>query len=108
LAAGAATIPYTIAVDWIAKNRLPEHIAVYVTPFNNRTGIVFWLCILTCVVVSLLTKPKSEEELKGLIWNKESLRLPLDQRAENRGLRSPFLWWAIITAVVLAFYICYP
>jgi SSS family solute:Na+ symporter len=107
LAAGAATIPYTIAVDWIAK-RLPEHISPYITPFNNRTGIVFWLCILTCVVVSLVTKPKTEEELKGLIWNRESMRLPPDQRAMNRGIRSPFLWWAIITAIVLAFYVCFP
>jgi SSS family solute:Na+ symporter len=55
-----------------------------------------------------MTKPKTKEELKGLIWNKESLRLPPDQRARNRGLRSPFLWWAVITAVVLYFYVRFP
>ena len=60
-----------------------------------------------CVVVSLMTKPKPESELEGLIWNKESLRLPPEQRAQNRGMRSPFLWWAIITGVVLYFYVRY-
>jgi SSS family solute:Na+ symporter len=76
-------------------------------PFFNRTGIVFWTCIAACATVSLLTKPKPQEQLKGLIWNKESLSLPADQREKQKGLRSPFLWWAIITAIVLFFYVRY-
>ena len=77
-------------------------------PFFNRTGIVFWTCMAVCVVVSLLTKPKPEAELTGLIWNRDSLRLPADQRGLYRGLRRPFIWWAIITAVVLYFYVRFP
>ena len=38
-------------------------------PFLNRTGIVFWVCMAVGVVVSLVTKPKPEAELTGLIWN---------------------------------------
>jgi SSS family solute:Na+ symporter len=107
LAAGAVTIPLSISIDQTSC-LLPKALAVYITPFANRTGIVFWACILTGVFVSLLTKPKTKEELKGLIWNKDSLRLPPDQRARNRGLRSPLLWWAVITAVVLYFYVRFP
>jgi SSS family solute:Na+ symporter len=76
-------------------------------PFLNRTGIVFWSCMAVCVAVSLMTKPKPDEELKGLIWDKKSLSLPSEQREQERGLRNPFISWAIITALVLYFYVRY-
>ena len=61
-----------------------------------------------CAGVSCLTRPKPEAELKGLIWTKESLFLPADQREALRGLRRPFLWWALVMAAVLHFFIKYP
>ena len=73
----------------------------------NRAGIVFWICMATCAMVSLITKPKSEEELKGLIWERASLSLLPAEREQQRGLRNPFIWWAIVTAMVLYFYIRY-
>jgi SSS family solute:Na+ symporter len=79
-----------------------------VTPQFNRAGMVFWTCMAVCAVVSLLTRPKTDAELTGLIWNRQSLRLPPEQRGMYRGLRSPFLWWALVTALVLFFYIRYP
>jgi SSS family solute:Na+ symporter len=97
LAAGFLTIPLSAAIELI----WPKF------PFQNRTGVVFWTCIIVCMVVSLFTVPKPAYELKGLIWNKESLRLPPEERDRYRGLRSPFLWWAIITAIVVFFYIRY-
>jgi SSS family solute:Na+ symporter len=57
--------------------------------------------------VSLLTRPKPEAELKELIWNKESLSLLPEQRKQQMGLRNPFIWWAVITAIVLFFYVKY-
>jgi SSS family solute:Na+ symporter len=95
LAAGILTIPLSLALQWT----FPK------LAFQNRTGIVFWTCIVVCIGVSLLTIPKSDEELKGLIWTKDSLRLPPQERAKYRGIRRPFFWWAIITVVVLFFYI---
>ena len=97
LAAGILTIP----LSFIMEFSFPE------MPFLNRTGIVFWSCMAVCVAVSLLTKPKPDEELKGLIWDKNSLSLPVEQREQQRGLRNPFIWWAIITALVLYFYVRY-
>jgi len=95
LTAGLITIPLSIAMEsWF-----PD------MPFFNRTGIVFWVCMAVCGLVSLITKPKSEKELEGLIWTWDSLKLPPHERAISRGLRSPLLWWGIITGIVLFFYI---
>lgn len=97
LSAGILTIPMSFVMEFV----FPQ------MPFLNRTGIVFWSCMALCIVVSLLTKPKPDAELKGLIWNKESLSLLPEQREHQRGLRNPFIWWALITAIVLYFYIKY-
>lgn len=98
LAAGILTIPLSVALElWYPG-----------MPFLNRTGIVFWTCMAVCAGISLVTKPKPDAELEGLIWNKESLRLPEAERAASRGLRSPLLWWAIVTAAVLFFYVRFP
>ena len=97
LAAGALTIPLSAALTVL----LPK------MPFFNRAGIAFWICLVVGVVVSLLTKPKLEAELGGLIWNRSALSLPPEQREKMRGLRNPTVWWAIVTAIVLFMYIRY-
>ncbi len=97
LTSAALTIPLSIALE----KALPK------LPFMNRTGIAFWTCMLVGIVVSLLTNPKPEKELQGLIWNKESLRLPEHMRDQMRGVRNPALWWAMVTAVVVYFYVRY-
>jgi SSS family solute:Na+ symporter len=95
LAAGILTIPLSLGLQWTFPN----------LAFQNRTGIVFWACMVACAVVSLLGVPRSDEELEGLIWTRESLRMPEAERRKHRGLRRPVVWWALITAVVLFFYV---
>jgi SSS family solute:Na+ symporter len=97
LAAGLLTIPLSLGLQWTFPT----------LAFQNRTGIVFWSCMIVCALVSLMTVPKSEAELKGLIWTRDSLHLPPEERGKYRGLRRPFVWWAIVTAAVLFFYIRY-
>ncbi len=109
LTAGIITIPLTVTIDQITRSSLlPERLAAYLTPYMNRTGTVFWTCMAAGVLVSLLTKPKSDEELRGLIWNIDSLRSPAGEAHRYRGWRSPALWWALVTAAVLYFYIRFP
>ena len=103
LAAGLLTIPLSALLEKLAPH-LGEA-SPYLMPFFNRTGVVFWSCVLVCVVVSLLTKPKSEEDLKGLIWTRESLSMPKEMASRMRGLRSPTFWWAIIMAITIYAYI---
>jgi solute:Na+ symporter, SSS family len=98
LAAGLLTIPMSVFIQ----------LAYPSVSFANRTGIVFWTCVALCTVVSLFTRPKPAAELAGMIWDRQSLSLPASQQERSRGLRSPLLWWAVITAVVLFFYASYP
>jgi solute:Na+ symporter, SSS family len=79
----------------------------YLKPPFNQTGLVFWLCMLMAVLVSLLTRPKPAAEIEGLVWNPASLRLPAEMRARMSGWKSPALWWVIITAVVIYMYVRY-
>lgn len=97
LVAGIMTIPLSLGLEFLFPS----------FPFYNRTGVVFWTCLVTCALVSLATKPKPAEELVGLIWSRESLSLPPDQRHLQRGMRNPAIWWAIVTLMVLYFYIRY-
>jgi len=97
LAAGALTIPLSLGMQFLFPKM----------PFFNRTGIVFWACMALCAGVSLVTEPKPAAELKGLIWNRQSLVLAPGEREKHRGLRNPFFWWVVITAIVLYFYIRY-
>jgi len=97
LAAGLLTIPLSLFLDWW-----------WPMPFFNRTGIVFWSCIIVCVLVSLVTTPKKEEELEGLIWTPDSLRLPKDAEQPRHWYGRPVIWWAVITVIVLAFYFAFP
>jgi SSS family solute:Na+ symporter len=97
LTAGLLTIPLSLTIEFLFPS----------IAYMNRTGIVFWTCMAVCAVVSLLTAPKSAEELKGLIWNRASLSLLPGEREQQRGLRNPFIWWAIVTVMVLYFFIRY-
>jgi len=104
LTAGLLTIPLSVAIEKAAPT-LPHSWGQYLVPFMNRAGVVFWICMLVCVIVSLLTQPSPEEKLTGLIWNKESLSLPPKLRSQMRGLRNPALWWAIIFAFTVFLYV---
>jgi SSS family solute:Na+ symporter len=97
LTAGILTIPLSFIIEFVFPKM----------SFFNRTGIVFWSCIVLCIAVSLLTKPKPAAELKGLIWNKESLSLLPEQREQQRGLRNPVIWWTLIMGVMLFFFLKY-
>ncbi len=97
LAAGFLTIPLSIVLNLI----FPQ------MPFFNRTGIVFWTCMAVCWAVSLVTTPKPEAALQGLIWNKATLLVPEGERKFNKGWRNTGMWWVLITVMVLYFYIRY-
>ena len=98
LTAGMLTIPLSAVLQHFYPS----------LPFMNRSGIVFWTCMLACVAVSLLTRPKPDAELEGLIWNRKSLEMPPKLRLAMRGIRRPGFWWAVVTALVLYFYFRYP
>ena len=97
IAAGLLTIPLSLGLEFLFP----------AMPFFNRTGIVFWVCIIVCALVSLKTRAKPNAELTGLVWTRGYLKLPPDQAGHYKGVRNPVVWWAIVTALVLFFYIRY-
>lgn len=97
LAAGLLTIPLSLAMEFAFPDM----------PFFNRTGIVFWACMITCAVVSLFTPAVSGARLDNLVLTKGSFQLSEAEKRQNRGLRNPTLWWLIITVLVLYFYVRY-
>src|SRR3954463_558602 len=95
MTAGLLTIPLSVGLQQ----------AFPAMPFANRTGIVFWICMAACVLVSLVTQAKPDSELVGLIWNKESMKLPADERQRYTGFRNPLYWWILVNAMILCFVI---
>ncbi|MBO9619589.1 MAG: sodium/solute symporter [Niabella sp.] len=95
IAAGLLTIPLSIAMN----------LAFPSMPFFNRTGIVFWTCMIICWLVSLFTAPRPEQALKGLVWTPSILKVPDEEKKGSSGWRNPTLWWLLITVIVLFFYI---
>lgn len=96
LAAGILTVPLSMFLQY--------H---YSMPFYNRTGITFWVCVVVCILVSLVTKPRPESELNGLIWTPSSMVLPKEQRAQMHGWRNPIIWWGLVNAAVVFMYVRY-
>lgn len=95
LTAGLVTIPLSIILQYIYPDM----------PFFNRTGIVFWTCMLLCWLVSWFTARKPEHELAGLVWNKSILQIPEKEKRLDTGIRNTTFWWLLITLIVLFFYI---
>ncbi len=113
LTAAIAAIPLAVAMEmlpaWLENLEAAwaATILPYLKPSFNQTGIVFWLCILIGILVSLRTKPKPAEELVGMIWTPGSMRLPKEARYQRGILQAPALWWAIVTGVVVFMYVWY-
>src|SRR5205823_12749576 len=73
LAAGLLSVPLSLLLETLPRTKD--------LPFQNRTGIVFWTCVIVCIAVSLATPRKSPDELRGLVWTPDSMRLPAEDRA---------------------------
>ncbi len=78
--------------------------------FGSPLSASFWQSIwafivgtLVLVVVSLVTRPKPEEELRGLVWGltrKEEREVNADER-DRLWWRSPVLLGVVVLAIVL-------
>ena len=72
--------------------------------FPHHTFVIFAVCCLLMIAVSLFTVPKSREALRGVIWTLEALKMPPEERRRNRGLRNLVLWWTLMTLTILGCY----
>lgn len=71
--------------------------------FFIEAGINQIICSTIMVVVSLVTRPRPFEQIATLLWTKEKLFLPKDER-KRPLLHSVGFWWVIFTLVYIAVY----
>ena len=73
--------------------------------FTHHTFLIFVMSCITLVVVSFFTKPKSEEELEGVIWTKSALSVGEDATGQYGGWKSIKLWWFLMVATIAGLYL---
>ena len=73
--------------------------------FMHHTFVTFIFSIMFLVVVSLFTRRKTDEELKGVIWTRSALGLLESEKAQNRGPRNLTVWWALMAVTIISLYI---
>src|SRR6516164_1553483 len=97
-----------------AVNRLAAYHVIF--HFGSALSASFWQAIwafvagvVVLVLVSLVTKPKSDEQLRGLVWGltrKEEREVDVDPR-DKLWWRSPALLGGVAIALVVAFNIIF-
>ena len=97
-----------------AVNRLAAYHVIF--HFGSALSASFWQAIwafvagvVVLVLVSLVTKPKSREELRGLVWGltrKEEREVDADPR-DKLWWRSPVLLGGVAIALVIVFNILF-
>jgi SSS family solute:Na+ symporter len=72
----------------------------------NLAGIVFLVSFVFAVAVSLLTERPKKEQLEGLVWTPNVIRLPAEEVAGGfyPWYKNLWLWCAIWVAVMAAIY----
>ena len=78
---------------------LPEHPA-WLEPYANQAAINWLLCVVICVVASLLTRPPRPEQITDQVtlnWK----RLGVFENLGTRWYNSVLTWWALFVAAIL-------
>ncbi len=73
----------------------------WLAPYANQASINWLLCVLTCVVVSLLTKPPRPEQVSDRLtfnWSK----LNVFENLGDHWYTSIVTWWGLFVAAILA------
>ena len=79
----------------------------FLKPFDNfmhHSFVVFVFSCLVLIILSLFTKPKSDEELRGVIWSRKALGFLPEEKKLNRGIRNLTLWWGLMVLLLLSLY----
>jgi solute:Na+ symporter, SSS family len=71
----------------------------------QHPALLAWVfCMLTMIVISLLTAPPPPEKTDGIIWSPRYAKLPADLWAKYRGWKDYRIWWAIFVLAILSIY----
>ncbi|MEK6396930.1 MAG: hypothetical protein V4734_02495, partial [Terriglobus sp.] len=94
--------PYTALLQFFAFPKIS--VLKPYDNFLNRTFLVWLTCLIVMALVSLCTKAPPADVVDGIVWNRSFLCLPAAERAMNRGIRSPILWWSVLVLCAFGLY----
>jgi SSS family solute:Na+ symporter len=108
-AAATFVLVFGFPFTWFVEEILFKDIS-WLRPFDdsfgmNRTFVVWAVCMVLLVVISLFTRAPDPERIRGIIWSWSVAKMPEAERQRNRGIRNLLLWWCIFIGVMLAVYI---
>jgi solute:Na+ symporter, SSS family len=113
-------VPVGILMDWFILEGKPLTVgsvtlipqifsAHFVTTWNTKnvfvsSGVTEVFLVLLMLVISLLTKPKPEAEVRPLMWSMEKVYLPPTDPKRTR-IQSVGLWFSLLSLVYLLVYL---
>jgi SSS family solute:Na+ symporter len=104
--AALTTIIGGFVFTWILDRWLFVSIP-FLAPYNtylHRAFIAWVFCMVTIIVVSLLTAPPPPEKTEGIIWSPRYAALPAAEQAKYGGWRDFRIWWLLFVGIVLCIY----
>jgi SSS family solute:Na+ symporter len=72
--------------------------------YLHRAFFTWCFCVITMVVVSLLTEAPAEEKVRPIIWSRKYAVLPEEERKRYHGWKDWRIWWFIFVAIILGIY----
>ncbi len=72
--------------------------------FMHHTFATFLMSTVLLLVLSLFTRRKTDEELKGVIWTRSAFGFLESEKERNRGPRNLTFWWALMVIVIVSCY----
>ncbi|HIG57485.1 MAG TPA: hypothetical protein EYG11_00190 [Candidatus Latescibacteria bacterium] len=103
--AATVTLAFGIAAGIAIYSIASSYNIDWLLPLLNRAA-VSWILCLVVLIVSVYTIKKNPGETydPDAIWNTQWARLPADERARNRGVRSLMFWWIVLVSVSFALF----
>jgi len=73
--------------------------------FMHHTLTVFIFSVISLVILSLFTKPKPIEQLKGVIWTTSALGVAEGEKGQHRRFKSLGMWWFLMVGTIAGLYL---
>lgn len=71
----------------------------------QHPALLAWVfCMLTMIVISLLTKAPPPEKTDGIIWSPQYAKLPKALWEKYHGWKDYRIWWAVFVLSILSIY----
>lgn len=105
-AAALATILSGFPFTYLLENHIFPKVA-FLSPYNNylHRALAAWaFCMIMMIAVSFMTRPRTDERVAGILWNRGYAALPEEEQRKYSGWKDYRLWWILFVTIVLSIY----